>query len=45
LLSAVFDAIDGEMMLLAGHGSGFSVDASAVIASDNRAALARLLRY
>lgn len=38
-------SIDGEVMLLARHGGGFSVDASVCITGDVRAGLERLLRY
>jgi hypothetical protein len=41
----LLDSIDGEVMLLARHGGGFSVDASVRIAGDDRAGLERLLRY
>jgi hypothetical protein len=41
----LLDAIDGEVMHLAQHGGGFSVDASVCIGSDDRAGLERLLRY
>lgn len=41
----LLDSIDGEVMLLARHGGGFSVDASVCIAADDRAGLERLLRY
>jgi hypothetical protein len=41
----LLDSIDGEVMLLARHGGGFSVDASVCIAGDDRTGLERLLRY
>lgn len=46
----LLDSIDGEVMLLARHGGGFSVDASVCIAGaairgDDTAGLERLLRY
>jgi hypothetical protein len=41
----LLDSIDGEVMLLARHGGGFSVDASVCIDADDRAGLERLLRY
>ncbi len=41
----LLDSVDGEVMLLARHGGGFSVDASVCIEDDDRADLERLLRY
>jgi hypothetical protein len=41
----LLDSIDGEVMLLARHGGGFSVDASVCIGADDRGGLERLLRY
>jgi hypothetical protein len=41
----LLDSIDAEVMLLARHGGGFSVDASVCISADDRAGLERLLRY
>lgn len=40
----LLDSIDGEVMRLARHGGGFSVDVSICIASDDRAGLERLLQ-
>jgi hypothetical protein len=40
----LLDSIDGEVMLLARHGGGFSVDASVCVAADDRAGLERLLQ-
>jgi hypothetical protein len=40
----LLDSIDGEVMLLARHGGGFSIDASVCIGADDRAGLERLLQ-
>ena len=41
----LLDSIDGEVVLLAHHGGGFSVAASVCIATDDRVGLERLHRY